>query len=207
MPAANTHWTHVMKRSVPTLCKRIPRESGIVLPVALILLVIISFAGLLAARNSATYEQFSNNMRTSQVARQAAEDALRLCERIAIDSVENDGAGYPDVSGKILTTEIASDEATAINTGAWNTLANWSDTGTNLIELTLGEGAEVQSGVTSRRVKPGCIIQSMADGRFLITTRGLSNDAVISTGGALTSGSEIWLQSILTPKVPIFSGS
>lgn len=197
-----------MNRSVPTPFKRTSRESGIVLPVALILLVIISFAGLLAARNSATYEQFSNNMRTSQVARQAAEDALRLCERIAIDSVENDGAGYPDVSGKILTTEeIASDEASAINGGAWNTLANWSGTGANRIELTLGEGAEVQSGVTSRRVKPSCIIQSMADGRFLITTRGLSNDAVISAGGALTTGSEIWLQSILTPKVPVFSGS
>lgn len=197
-----------MNRSVPIRFKPTSRESGIVLPVALILLVIISFAGLLAARNSATYEQFSNNMRTSQVARQAAEDALRLCERIAIDSVENDGAGYPDVSGKILTTEeIASDEADAINGGAWNTLANWSGTGANRIELTLGEGSEVQSGVTSRRVKPSCIIQSMADGRFLITTRGLSNDAVISAGGALTTGSEIWLQSILTPKVPVFSGS
>ena len=207
MPVNNALPTHCTMRSAPQLLRMRRAQSGIVLPVALILLVIISFAGLLAARNSATYEQFSNNMRTSQVARQSAEDALRVCERIAIDSAENDGAGFPAFTDLIITTELASDEPAVINTGNWNQLANWGNAGPNRIVLTLGEGAEVKESVVNRRVNPSCIIQAIADGRFLVTTRGLSNDAVVAPGGALTSGSEIWLQSILSPRLPVFSDS
>jgi len=207
MSVNNAPVNHRSMRSAPQRHPQRRLQAGIVLPVALILLVIISFAGLLAARNSATYEQFSNNMRTSQVARQAAEDALRLCERIAIDSVENEGAGFPQFNNLIVATELASEEPAVISTGAWNQLANWGNAGANRIVLTLGQGAQVNANVVGRRVNPSCIIQPIADGRFLVTTRGLSNDAVVTAGGALTSGSEIWLQSILTPKLPVFSGS
>ena len=45
----------------------------------------------------------------------------------------------------------------------------------------------------------------MVNDRFLITSRGLSNDAVVEAGtGQLREGSEVWLQSILTPLVPTF---
>ena len=92
-------------------------ERGVVLPIALIMLVIISFAGLLAARNSATFEQFSNNMRTNQVARVAAEDALRQCERIARSTVEGSAAFAADV-GKIEDTNVISaDTEAAISAG------------------------------------------------------------------------------------------
>ena len=86
-------------------------ERGVVLPIALIMLVIISFAGLLAARNSATFEQFSNNMRTNQVARTSAEDALRQCERIARASVE-DNAAFAAVVGRIEAGTVISVETT-----------------------------------------------------------------------------------------------
>jgi len=188
-------------------CSR--REKGVVLPIALIMLVIISFAGLMAARNSASYEQFSNNMRTNQLARQSAEAALRHCERVAIDfAEENADAFYTTDVGKINKTVITSDDQIA--NGAWNTKSNWVADAANLIEVSLEGGSNVTDGAKDRytKNKPTCIIQALVNDRYLITTRGLSNDAEVDdTSGQLTSGSEVWLQSILTSGVPIKSAA
>ena len=188
--------------------KPIPRndsERGVVLPIALIMLVIISFAGLLAARNSATFEQFSNNMRTNQVARTSAEDALRQCERIARASVEDNAAFAADVGRIEDSTVISADTEEAIREGIWNTRANWAEGAANLITVTPEFGDDVQSRAQLRN-PPTCIIQAMVNDRFLITARGLSNDAQVDDdSGLLTAGSEVWLQSILTPLVPTLS--
>jgi type IV pilus assembly protein PilX len=177
-------------------------ERGVVLPIALIMLVIISFAGLLAARNSATFEQFSNNMRTNQVARVAAEDALRQCERIARSTVEGSAAFAADV-GKIEDTNVISaDTEAAISAGIWNTRSNWASGAANLITVTPSYTGSVAQTSAQLRNAPTCIVQAMVNDRFLITSRGLSNDAVVDANGLLTAGSEVWLQSILTPLVP-----
>ena len=174
---------------------------------ALILLVIISFAGLLAARNSANFEQFSNNMRTNQVARISAEDALRQCERIARASVEGNAAFAGEVA-KINTTQIAADTETAISGGIWNTRSSWASTGANLITIAPSYDTDVQSNAQLKVAnRPSCVIQTMVNDRFLITSRGLSNDAVVNGNGELTAGSEVWLQSILTPLVPTLCNS
>lgn len=190
--------------------KPIPRndsERGVVLPIALIMLVIISFAGLLAARNSATFEQFSNNMRTNQVARTSAEDALRQCERIARASVEDNAAFAADVGRIEDGTVISADTEEAIREGIWNTRANWAEGAANLITVTPEFGDDVQSRAQLRN-PPTCIIQAMVNDRFLITARGLSNDAQVDDdSGLLTAGSEVWLQSILTPLVPTLSAN
>lgn len=174
---------------------------------ALIMLVIISIAGLLAARNSATHEQFSNNMRTTQVARQSAELGLRYCEMVAIDLVDNEGAVYAADAAKIVMVKLATPED---NAAVWNTKANWEDGAANLITAPLDYSAGVQ-GDAELKNAPTCIIQAVegdpATGdRFLITARGLSNDAAL-TDNELAQGSEIWLQSILSPGVPIKSAT
>lgn len=187
-----------MRRISPPL--RLRNHRGIVLPMALIMLVIISFAGLMAARHSATFETFSNNMRTNQVSRVAAEDALRQCERIAKDSTV-DGTGYPDQVAKIVTAQITADDVTAIRSGVWNTHANWAEGAANLITITPEFDGSVQTDARLRN-SPTCIIQPMVNNRFLVTSRGLSNDAQVDGSGKLTNGSEVWLQSILTPEIP-----
>lgn len=180
-------------------------ERGVVLPIALIMLVIISFAGLLAARNSASFEQFSNNMRTNQVARVSAEDALRYCERVARASVEGSAAFGTDVDRVEATSVIADDTEAAISAALWNTGSNWASTGANLITATPSyTGSDAQSNAQIRNA-PTCIVQAMVNDRFLITSRGLSNDATVDANGLLTAGSEVWLQSILTPVVPSLS--
>lgn len=193
--------------SEPTTMSRHPTsflpmsQRGVVLPIALIMLVIISFAGMLAARNSATFEQFSNNMRTNQAARTSAEEALRHCERVAIDSVDG-GAAFPTDVLKIITTELTGDDHTSIPGGAWNTKTNWASTSANLITFTKTYDGDVQLTTSQRANNPTCIVQSLINDRFLITSRGLSADAVVAANGNLTAGSEVWLQSILTPTVP-----
>jgi Tfp pilus assembly protein PilX len=181
-------------------------QRGVVLPIALIMLVIISFAGLLAARNSATFEQFSNNLRTNQVARTSAEDALRQCERIARASVEESAAFLTDAA-KIVDTDIAGDTQDLIAGGIWNIKANWAPGALNLITVTPSYVTNVGNSARIRNA-PTCIIQTMSNDRFLITSRGLSNDAVVdAAGGFLTSGSEVWFQAILTPLVVTASPS
>jgi type IV pilus assembly protein PilX len=190
----------------PPHSKRPTQERGVVLPIALIMLVIISFAGLLAARNSASFEQFSNNMRTNQVARVFAEDALRQCERVARASVEG-SAAFADVGKVEDTNVIAADTEMAISGGLWNTRSNWASGAANLITVIPSyTGSDAQSSAQIKVAnRPTCIVQAMINDRFLITSRGLSNDAVVDAGGQLTSGSEVWLQSILTPIVPTLS--
>lgn len=185
---------------------RLRDHRGVVLPMALIMLVIISFAGLLAAKNSATYEQFSSNMRTNQVSRVAAEDALRQCERVAKDSVDNGGATFPTEVAKIVATVISSDTDVAIKAGVWNTKTNWAPGAANLITITPQFDSTVK---TNARLKnnPTCIIQAMSNSRFLVTTRGLSSDAKVAANGTLTSGSEVWLQAILSPTIPVLSAN
>jgi len=182
-----------------------PRDRGIVLPIALIMLAIISFAGLIAARNSATFEQFSGNMRGNQVSRVSAEEALRYCERVAIDRTDNSGANFAADVGKIVTTPINGDTITLIQTGNWNTIANWRPGAANLISVVPAYDSSVQTEAKRGTAQQAtCIVQSMNQDRYLVTARGLSNDATVSaTTGALTSGSEVWLQSILSPTVPI----
>jgi type IV pilus assembly protein PilX len=178
------------------------QSRGIVLPVALIMLVIISFAGLIAARNSATYEQFSNNLRTNQFARQNAEAALHYCERVAIGTVDASATQFPLDAAKIVTTDVASTATTDIQGAAWNTVSNWAASpGTNLITVTLGQSSAVQTAAQTRN-NPSCVVQTLAGDRFLITARGLSNDAVVAADGTLSSGAEVWLQSTLTPGTP-----
>ncbi|GLS12621.1 pilus assembly PilX family protein [Hydrogenophaga electricum] len=193
------------KKQSPSAMQRQKQAQGIVLPIALIMLVIISFAGLMAARNSASYEQFSNNMRTNQVARQAAEAALRYCERAAIDKAESTGdSTYSEAVAKVYTADPV---LTNIDQGIWNSKSNWGSTGANLITVNLAYTNDVKSASQIKDGnKPTCIIESLSDDRYLVTSRGLSNDASV-TDGTLTAGSEVWLQSILVPGAPIVSAN
>ncbi|QHE86831.1 pilus assembly PilX family protein [Hydrogenophaga sp. BPS33] len=171
-------------------------EQGIVLPMALIMLVIISLAGLLAARNSATHEQFSNNTRTTQVARQSAEAALRFCE----SAVTNEDPAFNTIRTNIVATELEPDK---IADGVWNTNSNWATGASNLITYKPAFDPHVQQAAQTRAGNhPTCLIQAMKNGRYLITARGLSNDAVVDRDNRLSQGSEIWLQSVLTPEIP-----
>lgn len=176
-------------------------EDGVVLPVALILLVIISFAGILAVRNATVTEQMSNNLRTNVQAQQAAEAALRYCELVAIASKDSSAKQYDADEAKILSAAIDSANSA---TAAWRTVGNWTSTANNVITPPAAYYTDSSAERDKIKTAPRCLIQPLVntthklDG-FLITARGFANNAKWDTStGKLESGSEAWLQSVLT---------
>ncbi len=179
-----------------------PRDqNGAVLPVALILLVVLTFAGLSAARRATTHDVIAQNLRLNEVAQQSAESALRHCEAVVMDLVDNAGANFAADAARVGTVEIPTPESP---TALWQQPANWSAASVNRISAPMAFTAEVR--VESQGIPaPQCIAEPMTNGRYLVTARGHSADATFDAGGRLATGAEVWLQSILSPQIPVQS--
>lgn len=177
------------------------QQNGAVLPVALILLVVLTFAGLSAAKRATTHDVIAQNLRVNEVAQQSAESALRHCEAVVMDLVDNAGANFPQDAQRVGKVAIASPE---VGTALWLQAASWSAASVNRISAPMAFAAEVRAqsqGVPA----PQCIAEPMTNGRYLVTARGHSADATFAAGGRLATGAEVWLQSILTPQIPVQS--
>lgn len=192
--------------------RRFAPERGVILPIALIMLVILSVAGILAAKKSAITEQVSNNVRTSNVAQQAAEVGIRFCEAVVIDKIDGKSTLYKAWGDLFVADADLLSTTTDAGAGAkWRSIANWKKDAGNLISVPVAFYApndSLSEVNTDARLShaPTCIVQRLApvaSNIFLITARGLSNNAEVDdTTGKLKGGSEIWLQSILSPGNP-----
>lgn len=178
------------------------RQAGIVLPLTLFLLVILSILGIMAMRNATVGTQTINGVRSYTVSEMAAESGLRYCEEVAKE------AAFPSTPAK-YTAEIAKialqnkGNSTPVQ-GANDAYARWSDK--SFWAASSVNRITVSSSVTAGRnykYPPQCIIEKMSNTKgdsYLVTARGIGNDADYDvTSGKVKSGSEVWLQSILTP--------
>jgi len=185
-----------------------PQERGVVMVITLILIVILTLLGTFAIRNATQSERSINGIRSAEVAREAAETALRFCEQVAIfdgDSKDYTEYATTGLRDKIITTTIDSESA---DTAAWRTSANW--TGGNVINVpaayfkkTTGGGADTDA--LQLTTAPRCLIQKIETTStpkltgYLITARGFANNAAFDTStGKSTKGAESWMQSVLT---------
>jgi type IV pilus assembly protein PilX len=183
------------------------RERGVVLVMTLILVVILSLLGTFAIRNATQTERSINGIRSTEVAREAAETALRFCEQIAI--FDGDGKDYTEYAttglrGKIIATTIGSESDPV---AAWRTEANWIDT-SNVIEVPPGYYKKDVGANTSEsqlKTAPRCLIQKLETAStpkltgYLITARGFANNADFDPStGKSKQGAESWMQSVLT---------
>jgi type IV pilus assembly protein PilX len=168
------------------------RERGIVLLLVLILLVALSGAAIWAAKASISGEQVGNNLRSSASAQELAELALRYCE---------DGVIKADASFTIVPfpTTAASSPLPV----AWQTLSNWKSPSTTFMVV---PNAQLQDALgRTPTPAPLCMIEKMrlapADMQpmqgFLITARGFSPDYGEASTGAITSGTDAWVQSMI----------
>ena len=166
------------------------KQGGIVLILALVLLVIISTVAVLAVRGAISGEQVSNNLRGNAVATQAAETGLRFCENNVI-------AG----SAPVLLLPLAN------TTGVpdmWATRANWTVANTTTVTTAVANSTDAAGRTMATR--PVCMVEEMrlrlspdnsSAAAYLITARGFSQDYQINGTGLVTSGSEVWMQSVL----------
>lgn len=180
-----------------------PAQSrGVALVIALILLIVITISSMMIMRSSLFSDMVSKNMRSQNLAMQAAEIALRFCERQVADGA----AGF---------RVFALNNSAVVN--EWQLATNWTAASNRVNTVP----AAFLGAAVNFPVPPECIVRRLSyeeayDGAavprnaakpedrgvppeyiffFRITARGYSPDYERDANGNAVSGAEIWLQS------------
>jgi len=189
-------------------------QRGVVLIMALIMLVIITLLATFSLRNSTSTEMVSGNVRTTELATQVAESALKYCEDQAF-------ADFQFTTGATTATA-------AITPAPYQALARWncknnsatctgtgdyyywdgSSSLTSPVWHAITDSSVVTASTTFKR-PPECMIErvfnpastdtSINTATFIITVRGFGPE--VPAADATRSrplGTEVWLQSTVS---------
>jgi len=213
-PARSTH--HATPIAIKTLQRRCASpngQNGVVLIIALILLVVISLLAITSLRNAGSSEAVAGNVRTTELATQAAEIALRHCESSAIQLAKN----LPNSDPAFYSTTFTIASISPINSTPWQSTVTW-DTATSASTVTYAVPLDMlnQSGMTmtTYQRQPECMVgllggsmptgtASVTPSAFIITARGFGPEVPAVIGNAQRIrpvGTEIWLQSTIEIK-------
>jgi Tfp pilus assembly protein PilX len=183
------------------------RHQGVVLIVALIILVIISLLAVTSMRGASSAESIAGNVRTTELAMQAAEIALRHCESSAIQLAKNTASSDPEY----YATTLAIASISPINSTPWQSTATWDTaTASSTVTYALPLSMLNESGMTATfKRPPECMVGLLSGGMptgaasvtpsaFVITARGFGPEvAAAPTTRIRPVGSEVWLQSTI----------
>jgi type IV pilus assembly protein PilX len=172
------------------------KQRGVVLIITLIMLVVISLLATLSIRNAASSESVSGNVRTTMLAGQAAEIALRYCEnylvQVRLGTVTM--ATFPVVQA-------------AATPERWKSMANWDGSTSTPFTLPLDSVNQTGSATFSR--PPECMVENVpvvnsagtalsTTSTYIITARGFGPEvAAAGVSRARPTGSEVWMQSTI----------
>lgn len=181
----------ILHRFVPQN-RHAQRAQGIVLLLVLVMLVVLSGAAGWAAKAALSGEQVANNLRMNANAQEWAELALRYCE---------DGVMAKDIPLIILPLPLGASSGTMPK--AWSTLGNWTAAPRQTNSVPAAQLQDAFGAVPA--TAPVCMIEEMRlvpiDTQnlqgFLITARGFSQDYQEASDGAITSGTDAWVQSMI----------
>lgn len=177
-------------------------ERGIVLVIALILLVIISLLAVTSMRNAASSESVSGNVRTTELATQAADIALRHCESSAIQLARNTASSAPE----FYSTTLAITSISPINSVQWQSTATW-DSGASTATYVLSPS--LVGGTATFKRPPECMVELLSGGMptgvasvtpsaFVVTARGFGPEvAAADASRSRPIGTVVWLQSTI----------
>ena len=188
--------------------QRSQSQRGVVLIIALVLLVIISLLAVTSIRNAGSSENVSSNVRTTELATQAADIALRYCEsRVLAIRSTNPPTSTPTSDGF--------DIFPSSTTPKWQNMApatGWdSSSSTSLpyaLSLTLVN--QLSASVVKYQRPPECIVEQLSTDdpnvplnqamHFVITVRGFGPEVpplADPNQRVRPVGSEVWLQSTI----------
>lgn len=140
-----------------------PRQQGVVLIVALVILVLVTLVGVSTVRGTTMEEKMAGNSRDRDKAFQAAEAAVRAC----LAMMHSNPASYP-------AAKLAPVAATASpSTPHWEVAANWATGSPNSHAVPMA-GAGLAAN-------PRCLVEDLGGGdNFRVTGRavGGSPDSV-----------------------------
>lgn len=201
--------TPIVRCSSPTAQKRLQgngtgsqHQSGVVLIIALILLVVISLLAVTSLRNAGSSESIAGNVRTTELATQAAEMALRHCEASAIQLASNLMASEP----AFYATDFPIASIAPVNSNLWQNTSTWDSSTANTATYILPTTTLVVGGTNTYKRHPECMVELVSGGMptgaasvtpsaFVITARGFGPEVAAGTGRP--QGSEVWLQSTI----------
>lgn len=170
--------------------------------IALILLVVISLLAVTSMRSSASSENVSSNVRTTELATQAAEIALRHCESAAIKVVKVLGGDTTSAEATYSDQGLTSSQILWATTSVqWQSTATWNSTSTTTYVLP----ASLVGGTSTYQRPPECMVESLTGvtpvstgAAFVITARGFGPEVAAADNiRSRPQGSEIWLQSTI----------
>jgi type IV pilus assembly protein PilX len=172
------------------------KQAGVVLIISLIMLVVISILATLSIRNATSSETVSGNVRTTELASQAAEIALRYCEEALVQITFGTG------SLTSLPTVL-----TYASPPAWQTISNWDGSTSAPFVIPDASVNQADASVTFNR-PPECLVErvQVVDGTgvvsttstYTITARGFGPEVAAATSARLRpTGSEVWMQSTI----------
>jgi type IV pilus assembly protein PilX len=171
-------------------------QRGVVLVIALILMLVISVLAVTSMRNVASTERVSGNVRTTELATQAADIALRHCEA----SVTKHMSGAVLVPFDMPVTEIR-----PAGTNAWQNLPNWDGSApanpSFRLDLELLNLPSITPTTFNRTSE--CMVELLAGtvgsapASFIITARGFGPEVRTAAGAGRPAGTVVWLQSTL----------
>ena len=201
-------------------------QRGVVLIIALVMLVVISLLATLSMRNATSSESISGNVRTTELATQAAEIALRYCEEAVAQSIGWPGTlnPLPFIPAFSSTPLWSAKNGSGVLTnwdGAASSAAPVNPTGPVLVipDTSINQAG---AGVTFKR-PPECMVERMQMATnsttvttattFVITARGFGPDVAADTSGvrprprrgsedSTERGSEVWMQSTIELNPP-----
>ncbi len=167
--------------------------------IALILLVVISLLAVTSVRNAGSTASVSGNVRTTELATQAAEIALRYCEDSILQVPDSDG-GQPTytLNGRNIEQVSISPDTPP----KWqDTANNWDSASTKAFALSLD--LVNQAGMSDKTYKrpPECMVERLSTtgdttSSFVVTARGFGPEVVEADASrSRPVGSEVWLQS------------
>ena len=166
-------------------------QRGVVLIIALVLLVVISLLAVTSLRNAGSTESVAGHVRTTELATEASEIALRYCESKAIAMAT---AGVtPDSTLNQWKTSATWDTP--------NTQKPWDGTSTSAFVLSLALVNQPGMTTTYKR-PPECMVEKLpvvttgTSTFYVVTARGFGPEvAAANAARSRPVGSEVWLQS------------
>ena len=182
MTTFNSIKNHFVSRPVLHSTFVRPAQGGVVLIIVLILLVVISMLAVTSMSNTGSTERVMANVRTTELATQAAEIALRSCESAASFDVWRSEAHANKV---------------AISVENWKTITTWDSKSANVVVLALIDVNKTALTPTYKR-PPECMLEriSSAPDIYLVTARGFGPEVAADDGSRKAPhGTEVWLQS------------
>lgn len=175
-------------------------QQGVVLIIALIMLVVVSMLAVLSMRNSSSTEAISGTVRTTSLATQAAEIALRYCEESTRVVMGTSAFVTTFSAANVLSPLVPG------STPAWQNLSTWDSSSTATFVLPTEAVKQSVIAATYSRM-PECMVQplpTLISGAlsntttFVITARGFGPDvAVANASRSRPVGTEVWLQSTI----------